>query len=395
MRRSLLIAAALLTACAASKTIDPYESERAELVVDRGPLERHVLLAGVLEAADSIDIKVPRTRTWQLSIRWMAEDGANVKKGDRLLEFDNSALTEQLRELELAIVRADIDLAKQRAADAVAVADKELEVEKQRIEVAKAALDANIPRNLVSQREYEDAKIKLERAETAYANAKDDLETARKAARLERDVKQIEYQKAERRYDRAYEQLDALVLKAPRDGVLVIADHPWFGRRLQVGDMVRPGMTAVKVSSVGAMRVVAQLSDVDDGRVLPGMKVVSVLDAYPERQFPGEVAAVSEIARAFSEKSTRRFFKVTVELEKNEDIMRPGMSVRADVTAGADADVLRAPRAGIAVDGQVLRARLASGDEREIEVSFCTARHCAIKSGLSEGDRLRYGDGER
>lgn len=371
--------------------IDVSPGERPALVVERAQLEQHILLTGELEAADSIDLMVPRTDSWQLSIRWMADEGKRVAAGERLLEFDNSSLTEKLREMELAIVRADNALAQQVTTDAVAVADKELEVERQRVEVAKAKLDADLPRSLIPAREWEDSQVKLERARTALANAEDDLVAARKTSALERDVKQIDLDKAERDYERALAELDELVLKAPREGVMVIAEHPWFGRRLQVGDVVRPGFTAVRVSDLAVMQVVAQLSDVDDGRVVPGMVASCVLDAYPDRVFPGKVTRVSEIARELSETSTRRFFKVTIELsETDTTVMRPGMSVRAEVLAGAQPAALIAPRAGLDLDGEAPRALLAAGGERELEVGFCTPTACAVTGGLSEGERLRY-----
>jgi multidrug efflux pump subunit AcrA (membrane-fusion protein) len=392
-----VVTCALAAACSTSPSLAPIGAERAELAVERGTLEEHVMMSGVMSAADSDELSVPRTRTWQLSIRWLADDGARVSKGDRLMEFDNSALVQQLRELELAIVRADNELAAQEASDAVAIADKELEAERQRIETAKAELDAKIPRSLLSKSQFQEYQLKLEQARTAHKSAIDDLEAARKAAALEQQVKRLEYDKAVRTYERTTEQLDALVLRAPRDGVLVIADHPWFGRRLQVGDMVRPGFDAAEVSNLGKMEVTAQLSDVDDGQIAVGMPATCILDAYPDRPFAGTIESISEIAVEPHEKSTRRFFEVTVALDTTDtEVMRPGMSVRVDVLARTIDDALIAPRAGLRMhaDGTA-RALLAGGDDRPVEVELCTDRACAIASGLDEGDRLRYPEVDR
>ncbi|HUH05587.1 MAG TPA: efflux RND transporter periplasmic adaptor subunit [Kofleriaceae bacterium] len=389
MWRSLTLSIAL-AGCTPSPTLEPYSASSEHLRVTRGALEEHVLLTGELDAADSIQLSVPRTNTWQLSIRWLATEGSHVEEGARLVEFDNSALVQQLRDLELAIIRADNDLAAHRASSGVQVADKELEVERQRVEVAKAALDAAVPPSLISQREWHDYRLALERAQTAHASAVDELAAARKAADLEQEVKQIELDKAERTYERSAKQLDQLVLRAPVGGVLIVADHPWFGRRLQVGDVVQPGFAAVKVSNIATMEVVAQLSDVDDGRIAVDMPVRCVLDAYPDRPFTGRIAEISEIAQAHSESSTRRFFKVTVALDQTDsEVMRPGMSVRVDVLTRAEADVLVAPRAALHSTATEWHAALAGGGERPVEIGFCTAQACTITSGLREGDELR------
>jgi multidrug resistance efflux pump len=384
------VAIALLVGCTTAPTIEAYRAGPERLEVVRGPLEDHVLLTGELDAADSIQLSVPRTNSWQLSIRWMATEGARVDQGDRLLEFDNTALTQQLRELELSIIRTDNDLASHRASSSVEIDEKLLEVERQRVEVAKAKLDASVPPSLVSQREWHDYKLALERAKTAHASAVDALEAARKAAALEQEVKEIELDKAERTYERSIKQLDALVLTAPRDGVLIVADHPWFGRRLQVGDVVQPGFAAVKVSNVEVMKVTAQLSDVDDGRIAVGMPATCTLDAYPDRPFTGRITEVSAIAQPPNEKSTRRFFSVTIALDQTDTtVMRPGMSVRVDVLARAETDVLQAPRAGLRRDGDEWRAALSGGGERSVEVDFCTPLACSVSAGVTVGERLR------
>jgi multidrug resistance efflux pump len=277
----------------------------------------------------------------------------------------------------------------------VVIADKELEVERQRVEVAKAELDAEIPASLLARREFAENKLKLERARTAHATAIDDLASTRKAVALEEEVKTIEYDKSVRNFERTEKQLDALVLTAPRSGVLVVSNHPWFGRKLQVSDMVQPGFSALRVSNLDAMMVEAQLSDVDVGRVEAGLKAECVLDAYPDRPFAGTVKEVSEIAREPNESSPRRFFAVTVALETTDtDVMRPGMSVRVDIPARVEADAVVVPREALVLgdseDGA--RALLRGGGEATVEIGLCTARVCTVASGLEVGQPLRYAE---
>ena len=80
------------------------------------------------------------------------------------------------------------------------------------------------------------------------------------------------------------------------------------------------------------MKVVAQLSDVDDGRIAVGMRVRCTLDTYPDRVFEGEVVSISPIAKEENNRSLRRFFQVEVLLvESAPERMRPGMSVKVEV----------------------------------------------------------------
>ena len=385
-----LVALAALVGCSTDPGPVGQATDPTVLVVTRGPLERHAVLTGELDAADAAELKVPRTDQWQLSIRWLAPEGSEVATGDRLCEFDNAAVVAALKDLEAAVVTADNALTTQRATAAVTLADRELAVEQQRVALAKAELDAAIPRDLLSARQAQDNQLALDRARTGLASARDELEAARAAAALDDRVALLELTKARGIYTRAQAQLEELVLRAPRAGTVVIADHPWFGRRLQVGDVVQPGFLAVEVSSSEHMQVIAQLSDVDDGLVRAGMPALCTLDAHPDRPLPCEVRSVSEVAQAPREGSLRRFFPVVVELSETDPaIMRPGMSAKVDVLARATPDALLAPRAGLSLGVEPATARLRDGGPRPVTLEFCTAQTCAVADGLREGDELR------
>jgi len=217
-----------------------------------------------------------------------------------------------------------------------------------------------------------------------------ELRAAEKGGQLETEVKRIAYDKAERALQGTEAQLEGLSLTAPRDGLVIVGDHPWEGRKLQVGDMAWPGMTVAKLPDFSEMLVRAKLSDVDDGRVQPGMKVACVVDAAPEAPLSGFIASVNPVAQESGQQTTRRFFSVVVELEAaSVEVLRPGLSVQVDVTTRQADDALVAPRAGLDLASDPPRARLTDGRDVEVTVDFCNAHGCAITAGLAEGDLLR------
>jgi hypothetical protein len=163
----------------------------------------------------------------------------------------------------------------------------------------------------------------------------------------------------------------------------------WEPRKLQEGDMVHRGHTVARLPELASMQVEAALSDVDDGRVKPGMAAACVLDAYPQREFPCRVTAVSPVARESSRNSLLRFFKVDLALaEDDPSIMRPGMSVKAEVRVESLPGVLLAPRAALDEAARPPRARLADGGWAEVEVGPCDAHRCVVTGGLEAGTRL-------
>ena len=368
----------------------------AMLEVRRGTLEDHVVLTGELEASNSTEMYTPRTDAWQLSIRWMADDGTPVDKGDRLVEFDNTAIVDKIADYELTVIQAGNELATHRATGSVEVAEKKFEVDKQAVEVDKARVDAETPEDLLSRYEHRQAQLKLERAQVAHGAAKQDHSAAVSAAALDDEIKKIAYDKALRQLEAAEEQIDALVLTAPRDGVAVINNHPWEGRKYQVGDTVWPGWAVAKLPDLSKMVVKAELSDVDDGRIAVGMRAVCTIDAFPDRPLAGVVKTVSPVAHEPDRNSARRFFSVTVELDETDtEIMRPGLSVQVEVLRGRADDALLVPRAAIDLaDPESPVAILADGSRAPIELELCNAQACAVNSGVAEGDSLRRADEE-
>ncbi|MEM7158849.1 MAG: HlyD family efflux transporter periplasmic adaptor subunit [Myxococcota bacterium] len=362
----------------------------ASLSVTRGSLEHHVLLTGELEAAEAHDLLVPRTDSWAISIRWLAEDGAFVHAGDRVAELDNTAILEQISDYELAVIQAGIELSGERARSAVEIEDKRFEVASQRIALAKAELDAQVDPELVSRREFQQFLLAEKKAATALATAEDDLRAAIEAGRLAEEVERIALTKARRRLDSADEQIDALVLQAPRDGVVSVGEHPWEGRKLQVGETVWPGAVVAKMPELQSMLVKAQLSDVDDGTIEAGMTAQVVVDAFPERPMEARVLSVSPVAREPQARSARRFFSVVLELQDADpEVMRPGFSVKADVVAALHEDVLLVPRVAVDPSVEPPVAWRSSGEEVPVELGACNAQHCIVLAGLEEGAALQ------
>ena len=364
----------------------------APLQVTRGDLTVSVLLTGELAAAESKVISAPRTETFELSIRWLAEDGAEVKAGERLIEFDDTALLDSIGGRELAVQEAGNEWNNLRAQQAVTVAEKRFAARETGVEVSKAQIDALVPQDIVSRMQYSEYQLALGRAKLASDAAREDEKTTSSGATLEDKVSEIAYDKARRKYDAAKGEIDALTITAPQDGVMIIPDNPFEGRKLQVGDTVFPGFTVAELPDLSKMVVRAVLSDVDDGRVHPGMKARCILDAYPTRELTGLVRSVNPVAREPERSSTRRFFSVVIELDKtDESIMRPGLSVQAAVESLHLEDVLLIPRAALTQGpgpepGTV--AQLHNGSLVAVEIGACSAQLCELRSGLDEGAAL-------
>ncbi len=385
---SALAGAAGCTANRATSEAPP--APEGELVVRRGALPGRVLITGELKAIRSEPVTVPQTETWQLQVRWLVEDGAQVRQGDRVAELDHSQFTGDLEQKRFEKSAAANELRQLEADVSVKLAEKQFELDRRAIELEKARIEAAVPAELRERREHQELQLALERAEVAHEKAQDELEAYRESSTAELEVLRIKVREAQRKIRVAERAIEALVLRAPVDGLAIVAENWREGRKFQVGDSAHVGLALVRMPVLSAMKVEAWLSDVDDGLVVPGMPATCTLDTYPDLAFPGRVEDVTPIAQSVRWQSLRRAFRVSIRLdEADPERMRPGMSVKVEVRHGSPREALLAPRAALDLAAEPPRAFLADGDVVEVALGACDSMACEVESGLAEGARLR------
>jgi len=364
-------------------------SPEGDLRLRRGDFRADIVLSGEIEAARGDFLNVPSFPSRQTAIKWLVEDGATVAAGDRIVELDNSALTADLESKRQGAMQAVQELQQREAEWAADVQQKQLDVETRRAAVEKAQLEAVVPRDIISGRAWEEKQSALRRATVEYEKAADVLAARRVAIDADRRNLQLQIAKADREITIAERAIDELVLVAPGPGIVVIRDHAWEGRKLQVGDLVWVGFPIAMLPDLGSLQVKASLADVDDGKIARSMPVTVTLDGFPGTSFRGRIASISAVAQESGRTSLRRAFDVVVALDDVDSArMRPGLSARVVVHRGEQKGVLLAPRAAIDFSGKAPRLHLAGGETKEIKLGDCNAQDCVVLSGADENVRL-------
>jgi multidrug resistance efflux pump len=367
----------------------------AVLAVRRGELHPRLLLTGELRAAKALALSVPATPSFEVQIRWLAEDGSRVAAGQPVAELDNASFLARLEEQRLAEATAAADLARIEAQAGVDRADKEFGVEQARTDLAKARIAAAVPAELLPKRDYQDRQLKLQQAQSSLGKALQDLVAQRAKAAADVGVQRIVLEQARRDLALATAAIHDLTLRAQRDSLVVVGDHPIQGRKLQAGDNVWTGMTVATLPETSSMLVDAELSDVDEGRVALGMPSTCVLDAYPEIPYRGRVVKIAGVARESRRTALVRSIAVSVALDpvapRDAARLRPGMSVRVEIAGAPAREALLVPRAALDLADPAAppRVRLAGGGVAPVRLGACDVFWCVAVSGVREGQALR------
>jgi HlyD family secretion protein len=167
-------------------------------------------------------------------------------------------------------------------------------------------------------------QIKAEIAESRIA-----LEQKRATAPDEITALEASLEKAQMSLKQSEIQYNDSIVQAPFDGIVT-------QRYAVEGAYVAPSTSGSDTASASAssilalaqgLEIIAQVPELDIGQLQPGQKVTIVADAYPDREFTGEIKRIAPEA-VIEENVTS--FEVRVKLLTGQDVLRSKMNV--DVT---------------------------------------------------------------
>lgn len=397
VRHLALLAALFLTLSGCSGSRDARADPQAPAAptaapgteVRRGEFAAWQVLTGELRSSASEIVQVPRLPAMESTIRFIVPDGALVAEGERLVELDTAQIASAL-ENTLTQQRQAMNELESRAADIDGeIAQKELAVKQAAIALEKAEIQAAVPADIQSRKSHEEALLALENARVQHEKAVADLDSFRDASTAELETLRIDLSKTDREVAEARRAIETMVLRSPASGIAVTAENRREDRKYQAGDSVYVGATVLEIPDLSRMMVDARLSDVDDGKITPGMTARCTLDAYPERAFPCRVRLISPVAQESGWRSMQRHFSVVLDVEEvDSEIMRPGMSVKVEVQVVRYADVPLAPRTALTVTDR--GAWLDTADDRvPVVLGPCNAHECVLEDGPPAGTPVR------
>lgn len=278
---------------------------------------------GSVEAINGIEVTTEVAGTVQ---RIAFESSQRVEQGDVLVELESS------------VDRAALD---------GLIAERDL---------AETRFERNsnlLPRNAISQSEYDESKSRYDAAKAAVAEQR---------ARIAKKT-----------------------IRAPYDGLLGL-------RQVDQGEYINPGESIVSVQALNPIYVDYTVPEAQFGKISVGQEVEVQVDAYPERTFSGEISAID----ADVNESTRSV-DVRATLDNPGDVLRPGMFARVQTVERQSRKVVTVPRTAVSFntygDFVFLIQPVEEGDGLKVSRKQVTSGRTrngrvAISEGLEPGDRV-------
>jgi len=308
--------------------------------------------------------------------------GDQVEAGQLLLELEAPDAERQVREAELNLEIRQLQLDKARtgaSSEEIEIAQANLRRAGLAKQVAQAAYD-----EIANEENAETSPeaLALQQATIDYQIAQRNYErlvNALPADELAALEKQLE--SAQLALERAQAQWEEMQLMAPLAGTVVRVEA-------REGEMVSAYRPVVVVADLTSLQIIAEVDEIDVAEVAPGQEVTISLDAYPGQNLSGMIGS---LAPAASPQRGSTVYEAVVEFDAEGLALRLGMGANLKIITLEKEGVLLVPNRAIQPIGRRRIVKVVDGRSiREVEVitGLSNESETEIVEGLAEGQKI-------
>lgn len=381
----MIVIAALLSACSAGG------DEAVVETIAPAPLLLSVSGEGELQSSRATPLVVPGSQWAERQLVWTLPEGAQVEQGELIARFS-------AEQGKLDLAQAMIDL--ERNALARAAKEGEFETGRGRVAVDLSQVDTE----LGIARRYADADLEtMARNEVLdavqdvrFLGTRQDTLQWKQGQSGQRSGAEMAVLGAQRatysiNAKRRQDDLDALELRAPHDGVLMLAAN-WTGDKPQVGAILRAGFEFGSLPDISAMEVELSLPQIEAQGIKPGDAVELSPVGRPDQTVTTTLSWVASAARVRSRHSPVKYLSMKAPIAA-ADVQRfalvPGQRLQVRVLLLRDPAALSVPNVAIrSEDGNsFVQVRGAGGFERrKVVLGVRGTARSQVLEGLQAGE---------
>jgi HlyD family secretion protein len=245
-------------------------------------------------------------------------DGMNVKKGDLLFRIKPDPYRALFEQQEAAISTAKATNLQQKAT----MLKTELDLKRAEVMYAKKT---------ISIQEYDAAQAAADVAKNTYESSLHEIERAQAASSQARD------------------QLEKTTIYSPLDGTITLLNSKLGERLVATGQFA--GTEVMRVADLTKMQAVIDVNENDVPNVKIGDRARVKIDAYGDRKFKGTVAQIGNTGKTTGAGTQEEVtnFEVKINLDREDVLLRPGLSCTADIETNMVKDAVAVPMQAVTI----------------------------------------------
>jgi HlyD family secretion protein len=370
MNKRLLIIIGIVAVVIAVPLVNAGFSGGAVVEVEVEKLEPRSIQSSVLASGKLVheeEVKLSTEEIGRVTAIYV-EEGAQVTKGQLVLQIDDQRLRAAVDQNEATVRMQEIAIQRQQ-----------LQVENLRTQWER--MRGLHDRELINEDSFVTASNNLEIAEVDLRSSREQLEQARA---------QLEQQNDRLSKTRVY---------SPIDGRVTTLDIK-VGETAISSSTNIPGSSLMTIANPASIHTEVNVDEADIADVSIGQKARVYAIAYPDAPIEGIVDAIAVSAKV-AEGQQGQSFAIKIRLLDPEKItLRPGMTCRAEIFTATKGGVLAAPIQAILVEEDlttdetsrdVFVNRNGRATKVAVEVGLADDTYQEIVSGLKAGDEVVTG----
>jgi HlyD family secretion protein len=350
--------------------------------LERGSIRSVISTNGKIEPAQNFEAHSPINTTVR---RLLVKEGDHVKKGQLLLQLDDSEARSQAAHAQAQLKGAQSDV------EAVEHGGSQEEVLTLQTQIVKARTERDTAqRNLESFKrlqqkgasssgEVKEAENTLQRAQADY-----DLLVQKQKERYSKpEVEHVAAQRsdAQAAYQAAEDVLQRSNIVAPFDGIVYVLP-------VKQGGYVQAGDLLLQVADLSKVLVRAYVDEPDIGRLILGQRTEVGWDALPGRIWIGTVSTLPSTVKL---RGTRNVGEMVSLLDNQDFRLLPNINVNVTVVLAQHDNVLTMPREALRLDDgkpyvyEIVDNKL---KRRNVSVAASNLTKVEIGGGLSDKSQV-------
>ncbi len=384
----VLIAAMILySALSGKEKIVVLETE-----VQYGEFEIAVMVTGELQAIRETEIMAPSSlrsrhlRIHRVKIQALIPEGTVVDSGQWVATLDRSEADNTLKDIMDNLEKQESEYMRSRL-------DTTMELRQLRDDLINLNFSVEEAGITVEQSQYEppatirQAEISLQKATRAYNQAKQNYGLKVKLAKAKMREAEINLARDRRSQKEMIAVMKQFDIMAPASG-MVIYKKDWNGQKRTAGMEINTWDLAVAtLPDLSTMISLTYVNEIDISKLNKGQTVRIGVDAFPEKEFTGEVIEVANIGQQLPN-TDAKVFEVRIEINERDTILRPSMTTSNEVITQVQDSVLYVSLEAVHANDSLTFVYTRAGKKQIVVLGEANENNIIVEMGLKKGETL-------
>jgi HlyD family secretion protein len=323
----------------------------------RSDFVEKIRLQGTVQAVTNTTITTPRMGGSLYRVIYLVEEGTYLNKGDTCCVLESPDLFSSLETLKTSIETMSAELKKAEAANAFDLSVLMAKVETNRAQMEISMLDS-LQKKFAPPVEQQRIALELEISKIEQNKLLKQLNARKRIDISELAALRARIKIAEMRVQQATDQINALTLLAPVDGLAMHFTAPilylggsqgttTLGGKIEVGSNVYTSMGVLQIPVLNEMQVILEASEADYKRIEKDQRVEIVIDAVSNLVTTGKVKRKSVVGKQVQREFAIKTYEIVLSVDSCHTRMTPGLSATCDLYINEENDVVVVPAVAV------------------------------------------------